>query len=350
MARQRSRVQRVAIFLAVVLVAFGCRAPSAAALVDIGSGLQGPASLAASVYATTLPKVAAIAFDDAGRLWAATADYNDAGQDAIYLVAEPGATPLEVVSGVHTPLGLLWLDGSLYVSAQSGVTAYGGFDGTRFATSRTILTLPSGVGEVNELALAPDGRIWLGVSAPCDDCEPASSESAAVLSFLPDGSDLVVEASGIRAPVGLAFDAPSGELYVTMNQRDDLGDDTPGDWLGIVRTGQDWGFPECYGQGGAACAGAPTPVAVLDAHAAVAGVAIVDGELGSSVGHAALVAEWAFGKVQLVRLDAGAASAVEPFLAGVTSPVAVVLGPDSAVYVGDWATGSIYRIAPSTTS
>jgi glucose/arabinose dehydrogenase len=64
------------------------------------------------------------------------------------------------------------------------------------------------------------------------------------------------------------------------------------------------------------------------------------------VGHAALVAEWAFGKVQLVRLDAGASSAVEPFLTGVTSPVAVAVGLDSAVYVGDWATGSIYRIAP----
>jgi glucose/arabinose dehydrogenase len=332
--------------MAVVLVASGCRAPSAAALVDIGSGLQGPAGLAASVYATGLPKVAAIAFDAAGRLWAATADYSDAGQDAVYLVAEPGATPLKVVSGVHTPLGLLWVGDTLYVAAQSGVTAYNGFDGARFTTNRMILTLPSGVGEVNELALAPDGRIWLGVSAPCDDCEPASSESAAVLSFLPDGSDLVVEASGIRAPVGLAFDDASGELYVTMNQRDDLGEDTPGDWLAIVQSGQDWGFPDCYGQGGATCSPAPSPVAVLDKHAAVAGVAIVDGELGSSVGHAALVAEWAFGKVQLVRLDAGASSAVEPFLTGVTSPVAVAVGPDSAVYVGDWATGSIYRIAP----
>jgi glucose/arabinose dehydrogenase len=334
-------VQRIAVLVAVILVASGCRTPSAAAMVDIGSGLSGPTGLAASVYATGLPKVAAVAFDDAGRLWATTADYADSGQDAIYLVAEPGATPLKVVSGVHTPLGLVWVDDRLYVAAQGGVTAYSDFDGTQFATTQAIVTVPSGVGEVNALALAPDGRIWLGVSSACDACEPTSAASAAVLSFLPDGSDLVVEASGIRAPVGLAFDETSGKLFVTMNQRDDLAENTPGDWLAIVRSGQDWGFPECYGQGGADCAGAPSPVAVLDVHAAVAGVTIVDGELGSNIGHAALVAEWALGKVQLVRLDTGAPSAAEPFVTGITSPVAIAVGPDHAVYVGDWATGTV---------
>jgi glucose/arabinose dehydrogenase len=88
-------------------------------------------------------------------------------------------------------------------------------------------------------------------------------------------------------------------------------------------------------------------VADLDPHAAVAGVAIVNMELGSRVGHAALVAEWALGRVQLVRLDGAASSVAEPFLTGVESPVAVAVGPDHAVYVGDWATGFIYRIAGS---
>ena len=86
-----------------------------------------------------------------------------------------------------------------------------------------------------------------------------------------------MEATGIRAPVGLAYDALGEHLYVTMNQRDDLESATPGDWLAIVDSGQAWGFPDCYGQGGTACAGVPAPVAVLDPHAAVGGVAIVTG-------------------------------------------------------------------------
>ena len=91
--------------------------------------------------------------------------------------------------------------------------------------------------------------------------------------------------------------------------------------------GQAWGFPACYGQGGSACAGAPTPVAVLDKHAAVSGVAIVTGGLGASRGPSALVAEWATGVVLRVALTHDGTTytgTVEPFLTGLTQPVPVV--------------------------
>ena len=127
--------------------------------------------------------------------------------------------------------------------------------------------------------MSPEGRLVLGVSASCDDCTPTSRYAAAVLSFLPDGSDLQVVAGGIRAPVGLAYVPGTGDLLVSMNQRDQLGDATPGDWLAIVQAGQDWGFPDCYGQGGTVCQGVPVPLAVLDKHAAVSGVAVVTGTL-----------------------------------------------------------------------
>jgi glucose/arabinose dehydrogenase len=73
------------------------------------------------------------------------------------------------------------------------------------------------------------------------------------------------------------------DLLVSMDQRDDFGAATPGDWLGLVGVGQSWGFPGCYGQGGTACVGVPSPVAALDPHAAVSGVAIVTGSLGATV-------------------------------------------------------------------
>ena len=129
--------------IALVLVVSGCIgtgalvagsvAPTAAAdgaLVDIGAGLEGPSGLAATVYASGLKNVAAAAFDADDRLWVATADYSDSGADGLYLVASDGSTPVEVVAGLHTPLGLLWDEGSLYVSSSTGVTAYAGFDGT----------------------------------------------------------------------------------------------------------------------------------------------------------------------------------------------------------------------------
>ena len=345
------RLTRLATLALTAVTLAGCGSSTAAvaeALVDIGAGLQGPAGLHASVYAQGLASAAALAVDDDGRLWIATADYTDGGTDGLYVVAAAGATPVEVVPALHTPLGLLWHDGSLFVSSADGVVAYSGFDGARFAAHRTILTLLSDIGEVNGLALAGDGRLWLGISAPCDHCTPTAAYSGSVISFALDGSDARVEASGIRAPVGLAWDAATSDLYVTMNQRDDLAGATPGDWLSIVRRGQAWGFPDCYGQGGTACAGAPGPVAVLDAHAAVGGVAIVSGQLGAGVGRAAIVAEWAPGKVQRVALGtvgSTAAGTVAPFLIGLKSPMAVLVAPDGALFVGDWATGIVYRIA-----
>jgi glucose/arabinose dehydrogenase len=189
------------------------------------------------------------------------------------------------------------------------------------------------------------------VSAPCDSCTPTSLYSAAILSFEPDGSDLRVDASGIRAPVGLAYFPDTETLYVTMNQRDDLGDTTPGDWLSIVQQGQDWDFPGCYGQGGDVCEDAPSPIAELDQHAAVSDVAIVTGQLGSGVGTAAIVAEWAKGLVLAVPLasdGSGATGAPTTLLTGVQNPVAVVVAADGAVLVADWATGTVYRISPTS--
>lgn len=35
---------------------------------------------------------------------------------------------------------------------------------------------------------------------------------------------------------------------------------------------------------------------------------------------------------------------VAPLIMGIANPVAVLLGPDGAVYIGDWTAGAIYRI------
>jgi glucose/arabinose dehydrogenase len=320
---------------------------STSALVPIGAGLEGPAGLHASVYAKGPPSTAAFAFDAHGRLWLTAAGLEAHSHDGVYMIARPGAKALEVLSGLDDPLGIVWYRGRLYVASVGRVDAYGGFDGRRFTEHTRILDGPAAGAENNLLALAPDGRLVLGVTATCDHCTPSSRFAGAVVSFRPDGSDLRLYAKRIRAPFGLAYIPGTNELLVSMNQRDDLGASTPGDWLALVREGQDWGFPGCYGQGGAACTGVPRPTAVLDKHAAVGGVAILTGQLGASVGTAAIVPEWNVAKVQLVALRRSGsrlAGTVEPFLTGIPNPLAVALAPDHSLLVGDWKSGTIYRI------
>ena len=352
---QRCRGGAALVVSAVVFTACGAagvetQSPTSEGLVPIGAGLEGPAGSTASVYAEGLEHASAFAFDTDGRLWIATAAYEDEGDDAVYVVPAAGATPVKVITDVHTPLGLLWSDGALYVSSSERVDAYRDFDGTRFVQSTTVVTFPTGVGENNALALSPDGRIVLGISAPCDACDPESEFSGAVVSFLPDGSDLRVDARDIRAPVGLTYAPGTDDLYVTMNQRDDLGDATPGDWLAIVEPGTAWGFPDCYGQDAAACAGVPQPVAELDPHGAAGDVAIIAGGFGAVTGDIAVVAEWAGRALVQVPLDTSdpkVPATAAPFVTGLENPMAVVVGPDGALYAGDWSTGAIYRVAPA---
>ena len=124
--------------------------------------------------------------------------------------------------------------------------------------------------------------------------------------LLPPGRE---RRAGLRvrhpAPFGLAYDRATGALLTSMNQRDDLGAKTPGDWLALVREGQNWRFPGCYGQGGSACRGVPKPLAVLDQHAAAGGVAIVSGTARRRRRpRAPLVSEWERGGVLRVPLRA----------------------------------------------
>jgi glucose/arabinose dehydrogenase len=345
---RRLRAGTIVAFVVALLGAAGCGGGSGSALTDIGAGVRGPENLTASVYASGPAHVAAFAVDPHGRLWVATAGYDDSSHDGVYLVAHEGAKPVEVISGLHTPLGLLWRGDTLYVASTGKVETFRDLRGTRFAARRTVVRLPAKVGESNGLVATADGRLLLGISAPCDHCTPASKLSGSIVSFRPDGSDLQLYAWGIRAPISLAYYPGTSDLLVTMNQRDDLGAQTPGDWLAQVRSGDNWRFPACYGQGGAACAGVRDPVATLDKHAAAAGLVIVSGPLAGDSKATALVAEWAKGTVLRVPLDAsgtGYSGRATPFLTGIRNPVALGMTAGGRLLVGDWTTGTIYAIA-----
>ncbi len=320
---------------------------SRSALVAIGAGLKGPDGLKATVYGNGPATLAAAVLDRQGRLWLTAAGLETHTQDGVYVIARPGGPAIKVVSGLSDPLGLAWDRGRLYVSSIGRVDAYGGFNGHRFTEHSRILDGPVAGGENNGLLPAPDGRLLMGVTASCDHCAPRSQWSGSIVSFRPDGSGLRLYARRIRAPVGLAYVPGTNDLMVTMNQRDDLGAATPGDWLALVREGQDWRFPGCYGQGGAACAGVPQPVAVLHKHAAVGALVIGTGASGLFAGTSAIVSEWQTARVQRVALTRAGSTytgRVTPFLTGIQNPLAIARGPDGSLLVGDWATGTIYRI------
>jgi glucose/arabinose dehydrogenase len=332
--------------LAGIALTAGCGGAKQHGLVSIGAGLEGPSGLTATVYARGIPHAAAFAFDTQGNLWVAGSGATDHTADGIYVVRKAGGAPVKVVARIHGPLGLVWVKGSLYVSWLGGVTRFSDLQGNRFGRRTEILAGPAKGAENNNIVLAPGGRLLMGITSTCDHCVPASAYAGSIVSFRTDGSDVELYAKRIRAPYGVVVFR--GDVFATMNERDDLGTRTPGDHLGLVRQGQDWGFPACYGQGGKVCAGAPTPVATLDPHAAVGGVVVATTQLGGRFATSAIVPEWNLAKVQRVALtktSSGYKGSVAAFLTGFQHPLPVAFTSGGALLVGDWGSGLIYRIA-----
>jgi glucose/arabinose dehydrogenase len=72
------------------------------------------------------------------------------------------------------------------------------------------------------------------------------TDRAAVLAFDPDGRNRRTWATGLRNCVGLLVNPDSGELMCSVNERDELGDNLPPDYVTRVKHGGFYGWPWYY--------------------------------------------------------------------------------------------------------
>src|SRR5258708_38884353 len=77
-----------------------------------------------------------------------------------------------------------------------------------------------------------------------DSDTPARADRVRILECNPDGSGQKVYAWGIRNAVGIGFRPRTNELWMSTNERDEIGEDLPPDYISSVRPG---GFYGCTG-------------------------------------------------------------------------------------------------------
>ena len=102
-----------------------------------------------------------------------------------------------------------------------------------------------------DLAFSPDGkRLFVSVGSASNvddpDTHPAEFHRANILEFTPAGKFVKVYASGIRNPVGIAIQPETGELWCSVNERDELGDNLVPDYITHVQEGGFYGWPWYY--------------------------------------------------------------------------------------------------------
>jgi glucose/arabinose dehydrogenase len=161
-----------------------------------------------------------------------------------------------LVENLGQPYGMAIRRDRLYVANTDAVVSCPFFVGqTKIqGTCRKLLELPAdGYNNhwTRNLILSPDETtLYVSVGSSTNVDEERQDEKdprrAAILAAKPDGSGMRVHASGLRNPVGLAFEPVTGRLWTTVNERDGLGDDLPPDYMTSVKQGAFYGWPYAY--------------------------------------------------------------------------------------------------------
>jgi glucose/arabinose dehydrogenase len=99
------------------------------------------------------------------------------------------------------------------------------------------------------LASKNGSHLYVGVGSNSNAAENGMEEErnrAAILAIDPKIGASRVYASGLRNPVGMDWNPVTGQLWVTVNERDELGDNLVPDYMTSVRPGAFYGWPYSY--------------------------------------------------------------------------------------------------------
>jgi len=213
-------------------------------------------------------------------------------------VAETKSAFLE---NLNSPFGMALVGNQLYIANADALVRVTYAEGeTKSSQGPVKVTdLPAGRNHhwTKSLLASPDGsRLYVGVGSNSNVGENGIGEEnnrAAVLEIDPASGATQVFASGLRNPVGIDCNPVTKELWVAVNERDEIGDDLVPDYMTSVKRDGFYGWPYSYfGQHVDARVEPPRPDLVakaikpdyaLGSHTASLGMTFVkDGRFGES--------------------------------------------------------------------
>ena len=154
-------------------------------------------------------------------------------------------TKTALLTGLYSPFGMALVgNGELFVANADGIVAFPfqpGPDQRSPPGRATSPTLPSGYNHhwTKSLVASPDGKcLYVGVGSNSNVGENGMEMEkgrAAIWGIDARTGAYRIFASGLRNPVGIAWNPWSGALWTVVNERDELGNDLVPDYLTSVQ-------------------------------------------------------------------------------------------------------------------
>ena len=197
---------------------------------------------------------------------------------------------------LYSPFGMTLVGNDLYIAASDAIVKfpYARGDTTISASPIKVLDLPAGKRNhhwtKNVVASADGSKLYIAIGSNSNAGEYGIGEEtgrARIWEFDIKSGTHRDFATGLRNPVGLAWEPERGALWVAVNERDEIGGDLVPDYMTAVREGAFYGFPYSYfgthvdkrmkPQDSALVARATAPDYALGSHTASLGLAAAKG-------------------------------------------------------------------------
>ncbi len=151
---------------------------------------------------------------------------------------------------LNRPFGIAFHDDYVYVGSMNEVVRfrYDKRSSKRLGEAEHLLDLPSGGAHVTRtVAVDADGKqLYVSVGSSGNIEIEKDRRRGAVLVADLDGKNSRIFASGLRNAVGLGIEPVTGDVWVSVNERDELGDNLPPDFFTSIKDGGFYGWPYSY--------------------------------------------------------------------------------------------------------
>lgn len=166
-------------------------------------------------------------------------------------VADVKETFANADNGLDIPFGMAFTSSYFFLGNHNSVRRYNYTPGQQQLTGKgeKIADLPGGGYRqhwTRNVVVSPDwNKLYVSIGSRTN-AEEEELPRASVQVMNLDGKNSETFAFGLRNPVGMDFHPTTQELYVTVNERDRLGDDLVPDYFTRIQSGEFYGWPYAY--------------------------------------------------------------------------------------------------------